>query len=132
MEAKKINDSNKELKMKQRIRCLIIICFIIMIILIIVIFLKNKKLFNNQDIIKGLWNIDGTTKYEFDGKGEGKMILPSSEYKFIYKITENEISIDFEDETAKDYMYTYSLNGDVLEFKGKSKGALDFELKREK
>ena len=90
MEAKKINDSNKELKMKQRIRCLIIICFIIMIILIIVIFLKNKKLFNNQDIIKGLWNIDGTTKYEFDGKGEGKMILPSSEYKFIYKITENE------------------------------------------
>jgi len=126
-----MNDGNKELKMKQRIKCLIIIVFLIIVILIIFL-LKNKDLFSNKDIIKGLWDIDGTTKYEFNGKGEGKMVLPSSEYKFIYKITENEILIDFEDETAKDYMYTYSLNGDVLEFKGKSEGALDFELKREK
>ena len=42
---------------------------------------------NKTDKLAGLWDVDGNTKYEFDGKGKGKIIVPNSEYEFTYKAT---------------------------------------------
>ena len=61
------------------------------------------------DKVKGIWNVDDVTAYHFDGKGHGELVLPDKEYKFVYKLTKNEISIDFESESAKDISFNYSL-----------------------
>lgn len=66
------------------------------------------------DKVKGIWNVDDVTAYHFDGKGHGELVLPDKEYKFVYKLTKNEISIDFESESAKDISFNYSLQKDKL------------------
>lgn len=66
------------------------------------------------DKVKGIWNVDDVTAYHFDGKGHGALVLPDKEYKFVYKLTKNEISIDFESESAKDISFNYSLQKDKL------------------
>ena len=66
------------------------------------------------DKVKGIWNVDEVTAYRFDGKGNGELILPDKEYKFVYKLTKDEIAIDFESEAAKDITFDYSLQKDKL------------------
>ena len=85
---------------------LLIVC-----IFIAISFFKQTK----TDDFKGLWDIDGYTKYEFDGKGNGKLIIPSNEYIFTYTIKDNIISIDFENEKTIDSEYEYIINKDKLE-----------------
>jgi len=94
----------------------IFICLIILIFMIIVIIAIFKSF--SKDKLHGTWTIDTVTMYEFDGKGNGKLILPSHEYKFIYKILNNEIFIDFENEGSKDSNYQFSVNDTVLTFTG--------------
>ena len=60
----------------------------------------------------------GITIYEFDNKGSGKMILPSSEYKFTYVSNNNKLYIDFESDKATDSDYEYSFENDKLILKG--------------
>lgn len=136
MENKNEKNNNSELK-KQR---LIFICIVVGIILIITIMIgvgidkiKNNNKMSEFDEFYGLWNIDGITKYEFDGKGRGKMLLPESnlEYEFTYKINENKILIDFDSEDAKDYTYKYSINNNVLKVEGETPGSGKLEMTRE-
>ena len=74
----------------------------------------------NRDELKGTWDLDGTTVYQFDGNGKGSMILPSNTYSFEYTISEenNTVSIDFEDERATDYIYAYEVKKDKLVLSG--------------
>lgn len=66
------------------------------------------------DRLEGTWRYDEVTAYEFDGRGSGKLLLPDKEYAFTYKLTDSELSIDFENEAAKDAVYDYSVSGDEL------------------
>lgn len=136
MENKNEKNNNSELK-KQR---LIFICIVVGIILIITIMIgvgiekiKNNNKMSEFDEFYGLWNIDGITKYEFDGKGRGKMLLPESnlEYEFTYKINENKILIDFDSEDAKDYTYKYSIDNNILKVEGETPGSGKLEMTRE-
>jgi len=72
------------------------------------------------DVLKGTWNLDGTTVYQFDGSGKGNMILPSNTYSFEYTITKdkNMVSIDFEDNRVTDCIYTYKVNKNKLVLSG--------------
>ena len=73
-----------------------------------------------KDALAGIWNLDGTTVYQFDGKGEGAMILPGNTYSFVYTMNEDEkmVSIDFKDENATDDTYSYRLEDDILTLYG--------------
>lgn len=68
------------------------------------------------DALMGTWDLDGTTIYQFNGNGEGAMILPSKAYAFRYSINEETgtVSIDFENERATDYTYEYQVSEDKL------------------
>ena len=136
MENKNEKNNNSELK-KQR---LIFICIVVGIVLIITIMIgvgiekiKNNNKMSEFDEFYGLWNIDGITKYEFDGKGRGKMLLPESnlEYEFTYKINENKVLIDFDSEEAKDYTYKYSIDNNILKVEGETPGSGKLEMTRE-
>jgi hypothetical protein len=90
---------------------------IAVLLLIIILICKGCA---GGDVLKGTWDMDGTTVYQFDSKGEGAMILPSNTYTFKYTINEEEktVSIDFEDEKATDYTYSYTIDKDSLTLYG--------------
>lgn len=72
---------------------------------------------NKTDKLNGLWDADGNTKYEFDGKGQGKVIVANSEYEFTYIIKDNVVSVDFKNKESRDTEYKYKVSKDNLELK---------------
>lgn len=106
------------------------------VLLLLIIFLIFKGCAGG-DVLKGTWDMDGTTVYQFEGNGEGAMILPSNTYTFKYTINEEEmtVSIDFEDEKANDYTYNYEVTKDKLILsgsEGKESFAYEFTKTKEK
>ena len=61
---------------------------------------------------------DGTTAYEFDGKGAGAMVLPSVSYDFKYEINGNELYIDFINESVHDSTYSFTVQTNTLTLVG--------------
>lgn len=122
---KKENTKKRKKNNKPVIILLIIILFIGAVV--IGYFAVNKK-----DKFVGNWTVDGTTNYEFDGKGNGKLKLPTDEYKFTYKIEGNKLQIDYESKDATDSDYEYSFKGDKLHLKGLNNYAGEYELTKQK
>ena len=137
MENVKKIDNNSNKKEEKNKKSLIIIIIAIIIIIGICVYevnkIKNNNQKNNVDDFYGLWNIDNITKYEFDGKGRGKMILSESslEYEFTYKVEDNKILIDFDLEEAKDYTYIYTIDKNILKLKGETPGSGKLQMIRE-
>ncbi len=77
---------------------------------------------NGTDVLKGIWDLDGVTVYQFDGKGAGSLNLPSSSYTFTYEIKDGTLAIDFESEAAQDKTYTFTVEKNKLTLK-ESEGA---------
>lgn len=98
----KRNHRNKRIRM---------MCITVVSILLVLIMGLGAMLCSKNDGFKGIWDLDGTTMYEFNGSGKGAMLLPSNEYMFTYTVDEENktISIDFASEKANDYTYTYEL-----------------------
>lgn len=111
-------------KVKIRRYCILAAAAAVILLLIILI----CKGCSSGDVLKGTWDMDGTTVYQFEGNGKGAMILPSNTYSFKYTINEEEktVSIDFEDEKATDYTYSYTIDKDRLTLFG-SVGKENFE-----
>lgn len=68
--------------------------------------------------LEGLWTVDGVTSYRFERGGKGAMELPSANYAFKYTVQDGVLSIDFEDEAARDNSYTYSVSDTTLVLTG--------------
>ena len=129
------------IKVEKKTQNKIIIFILIIVCIIIACFAMLSKPKENTendkttqlDAFYGLWNIDDVTKYEFDGKGRGKMLLPESslEYEFSYKVDDNEILIDFDSEEAKDFKYKYSIEENKIQLEGKTPGSSKIEIIRE-
>ena len=67
-----------------------------------------------RDELKGTWALDETTVYEFDGRGNGILLLPLGSYEFSYSIEDNVLSIDFADSAVADAAYSYSVESSAL------------------
>lgn len=89
---------------------------------------------NGTDVLSGTWDLDGITVYQFDGKGNGALNLPSNTYPFTYEIKDNELRIDFESDAARDADYTFSVKNGVLTMTG-GEGSIEpgrvYELTRQ-
>ena len=83
-------------------------------VLILIIVLIVKGCSGGLDVLKGKWNLDGTTAYEFSGDGNGALLLPNVTYDFTYEIKKDQISIDYENESVRDGTYTFSVEEDRL------------------
>jgi len=102
---------------KRRQRRLTIITVILAAVMILSIILIVKSC-SGSDVLKGTWNLDGVTVYQFDGNGHGSLNLPSNTYPFTYEIKDNELRIDFESDAARDADYTFSVKNGVLTMTG--------------
>lgn len=103
-------DQKKERKYGYLIAILAI--FLICISIIVIFFTKDKS--DTNDILFGNWNLDDVTEYYFDGKGNGSLNLPGKAYSFTYEIKDDELSIDFENENARDITYKFVINENKL------------------
>ena len=80
------------IKRRKRQRAVIVsLLALLFVVLIIVLICKGCS--GRTDALAGKWDFDGTTAYEFDGKGVGTMVLPSVSYDFKYEINGNELYI---------------------------------------
>lgn len=86
---------------------------IMLCLIIIVLFIVGRK-----SPLEGKWYMDEVTAYEFYDGGKGAMVLPSAEYEFTYSITDNNLSIDFTYEGAKDAQYIFTIEGNTLTLEG--------------
>ena len=73
----------------------------------------------NRDVLFGTWTVDGYTSYYFDGQGQGNMLLPDDSFNFSYMIQGDLLEIDFEDNTATDAKYQFTVKNDKLTLVGK-------------
>ena len=106
---KKIDFKNKKILIP------VILVAIILIVILIISLSNNKK---TKEELLGSWSTKGNTIYEFEKKGKGKMIVPLKEYNFTYKIEDNKLYIDYEDESANDAEYEYTIEKNKLTIKG--------------
>ena len=88
------------------------IAIVAVLILIIVLIVKGCS--GGTDVLKGKWDLDGTTAYEFSGDGSGALLLPNVTYEFTYEIKKDQVSIDYENESVRDGAYTFSVDKDKL------------------
>ena len=93
---------------RRRQRCLTIITVILTAVIILAIILSVKSCSGGGDL-KGTWDFDGVTVYQFDGNGNGSLNLPGNTYPFTYEIKDNELSIGFKSDSARDAAYTFSI-----------------------
>ena len=101
------------IKRRKRQRAVIVsLLALLFVVLIIVLICKGCS--GRIDALAGKWDFDGTTAYEFDGKGSGAMLLTLADYDFTYEIKDNQLYIDFVNESAHDATYEFSGKGDTL------------------
>ncbi len=97
----------------------------------VVLFIVMVFCLTKRDDLKGVWNFDNVTLYRFDGNGKGAMVLPTSEYSFLYEINDNKVFIDFEDENAQDYTYSFRIEKKKLFLSGgEGEDAFCYELEK--
>ncbi len=91
------------------------VAVIIVLIIILTIFAVKAIRNSASDVLKGDWLYNVYYVYEFDGKGSGAMkITDGNTYKFSYAISDNLLSIDFDDYNVTDCEYTFTVEGDIL------------------
>lgn len=71
---------------------------------------------NTKELLQfqGEWVYDEYTKYEFDGAGNGCMRLEDLHYPYTYTVDDNELKIDFEDDSVRDCSYTFQINDGTM------------------
>ena len=84
-----------------------------LVLLVIVLLVSG-----NKDELKGQWRIDEITAYRFDGDGNGALVLPEQEFVFRYTVHEDQLTIDFVSESARDFVYSYQIHGKKLTLTG--------------
>lgn len=104
----------KKKKKKKRKYLLLIPIVIIGIILLMTIGKEEDNPFI------GIWISEGGTIYEFKKRNKGIVTVPLAKYKFKYKIKDNILTIDYEDEKAIDMDYEYAFTRDKLIIKSEN------------
>lgn len=71
-----------------------------------------------EAVLKGTFVYDDSTKYEFDGRRKGAMIIGDSSYEYTYSVEGDTLKMDFVDERNVDATYTFKIENDVLTLVG--------------
>lgn len=95
-------------------RFLVTVAIFLAVILVICICIASCS----KPTLKGRWDLDGNTIYEFYGKGKGALVLLTAEYEFDYETKDGVLYIDFVDDRASDATYEYEINKGVLFLNG--------------
>ncbi len=95
---------------KKRSRSFLLFVLIIDVLIITVLLLFVAR----PDELKGTWDLDHNTVYEFGGHGKGKLQLAQNTYPFKYALKKGTLSVDFEDDALNDAVFTYTVDDGTL------------------
>ena len=101
----------KKRKLKLKKKAIVIITFLLVVLLF---FILHNFVFSDKSKLLGSWTTDNTTIYKFNRNNTGKLIVSLSEYDFKYKIKNNKLYIDFENEKSEDSEYEYNFKNKRL------------------
>lgn len=124
-------DKTKKRKKNSKARAILLLILLFIVVAICSFFIA-RNVISKPNKFAGTWTVDGTTNYEFDDKGNGKLVLPNDEYKFSYKIEDNKLHIDYESDKANDSDYEYSFINDELILKGLDTYSGEYKLTKQK
>ena len=124
----KTNQTKRRRRKKRKLDIRKLLIFIIIIIGIVVL-INN---INKPKQIIGKWKLDDVTQYRFDKDKTGKLILPSTEYEFTYKIDSNRLSINFKNDSIKDSNYKYEVKDNTLNLSGTDGTTGEYYLNKQK
>lgn len=108
MEEEKIIKKKKIKKSGKLIIAFGLVTIVFIILILLLIFRGNKY------SIVGKWTTERGTIYQFNNDNSGVMSIPIADYPFTYKINDNKIFIDFENENSVDTEFEFSFDGDKL------------------
>lgn len=99
---------------------LIVITFVLIFVAVIGFLIVKNKSHDTQLLrqFHGTWKYDEYTQYEFDGNGNGCMCLENLHYEYTYTVKDNELKLDFKDDSVRDCTYTFSIKNDTLTITG--------------
>lgn len=120
--------SRKPFKKTNRQRQIIGLVCVVLAVIIAAAILITRLGGIGTDALKGTWDLDGVTVYQFDGKGAGSLNLPSNSYAFTYEIKDGTLAIDFESEAARDKTYTFTTDKNKLTLTDSEGEVKTFEL----
>ena len=121
---------NRSPSIKKKKRRKLLFSMIVLLLIIAAVFAVILLMPGSADVLIGTWAFDTVTVYEFDGAGNGAMVLPTAQYIFSYSIEEDQLHIDFEDERITDVVYTFTIQDDNLTFVS-PEGATQFTLSKQ-
>ena len=98
-------------------------------LMIVIAFSAVMLIDEHVNRLKGVWALDDTSTYQFDGKGGGWLTMPLSSLHFHYTTENGCLSIDFDEPTATDCVYQYFVRGGLLIL---DNGESVYELRRQK
>lgn len=104
----------KKRKLKKKYLIILILIFAILVIFATIKIITRPR----SPKIVGSWTTDGITVYTFNKDNTGLLSVSLTDYEFTYKIEENKLYIDFENERSVDSTYEFNLDGDKLTLKG--------------
>lgn len=108
----KIRRMKQKKRHQKRTIFFIILALIILVVVLIGIININSR--SDLNAFEGTWIYDTYTSYEFDGKGNGCMRLEELSYEYTYTVQDDELKIDFKDNSVRDCTYTFSIKDDTL------------------
>ena len=73
-----------------------------------------------EDALRGSWEADQHTVYEFDGRGHGALCLPLNRYAFRYSLRGGVLRLDFAADAVGDTQYRCSVRGEILELESEA------------
>lgn len=98
----------------------IIIIFVLVFAVMVGLFISKNHSNDKQELLQfqGTWKYDEYTQYEFDGNGNGCMCLENLHYEYKYTVNDNELKLDFVDDSVRDCTYTFSIKDDIMRIIG--------------
>ena len=124
-EMRRTHRNKKRKKIIRLVTALVVIILVIALIVIIKTVKKDNAVTEEErqkqqvvETLVGKWTTDGNTIYEFVDESKGNLIVPLMTLPFTYKLENNTIFIDFENESSDDMTYTYTLDSDKLLLNG--------------
>ena len=88
------------------------------ITIVIVIFLVRLVSGAKNDKLVGIWKYDQYTEYEFSEDGTGCLCVDDVHYEYTYKISKDNLKLDFTKDVVRDCEYKFEINVDILVLTG--------------
>ncbi len=105
---------------KKRNTIALLLCLIAEIVVLISLHIAKANC--NPDPLAGVWKLDDTTVYQFDGRGSGALCTAVDDYSFSYRCKGSNVVLTFGEEKTGNFVYSFEKNEAFLTLTSEQNG----------